>query len=221
MLNKWGTVAFERDLIRRILTDDPYRGVEKWLRMVPPAYRADVAVWVQSSFNAKWAKRLATQDTMHALVADLVCFIEGIEPRDPIPDDGSPWIADPPPWELRLEEHQRRMMDILAAGPIRPGYQHSPATYVEGREAPRRYLPWANAGGPNECAHGYAAGIPCPSCDATVEACARAAYDAYHGGMPRYRWDAPEGNYSVLPEVKEQFRAAARAVLAAAKGAGR
>lgn len=138
MLNKWGTVAFERDLIRRILTDDPYRGVEKWLRMVPPAYRADVAVWVQSSFNAKWAKRLATQDTMHALVADLVCFIEGIEPRDPIPDDGSPWIADPPPWELRPEEHQRRMMDILAAGPIRPGYQHSPATYVEGREAPRR-----------------------------------------------------------------------------------
>lgn len=208
MLNKWGTVAFERDLIRRILTDDPYRGVEKWLRMVPPAYRADVAVWVQSSFNAKWAKRLATQDTMHALVADLVCFIEGIEPRDPIPDDGSPWIADPPPWELRPEEHQRRMMDILAAGPIRPGYQHSPATYVEGREAPRRYLPWANAGGPNECQHGYAAGIPCPSCDATVEACARAAYSV--------------GRWEDLPRVTaEHWREVARAVLAAAGRGGK
>jgi hypothetical protein len=30
------------------------------------------------------------------------------------------------------------------------------------------YLPWAEAGGPNECAHGYARGIPCPSCDAAV-----------------------------------------------------
>jgi hypothetical protein len=30
---------------------------------------------------------------------------------------------------------------------------------------PKRYIPWANAGGPNECKHGYAAGIPCPDCD--------------------------------------------------------
>lgn len=28
------------------------------------------------------------------------------------------------------------------------------------------YLPWAEAGGPNECTHGYAEGIPCPKCDA-------------------------------------------------------
>ena len=27
-----------------------------------------------------------------------------------------------------------------------------------------RFIEWANAGGPNECSHGYAAGIPCPSC---------------------------------------------------------
>lgn len=27
-----------------------------------------------------------------------------------------------------------------------------------------RFIPWANAGGPNECSHGYAAGIPCPDC---------------------------------------------------------
>lgn len=28
---------------------------------------------------------------------------------------------------------------VLATGPVRPGYQHSTATYVEGREAPRRF----------------------------------------------------------------------------------
>jgi protein gp37 len=27
-----------------------------------------------------------------------------------------------------------------------------------------RFVPWANAGGPNECEHGYAAGIPCVRC---------------------------------------------------------
>lgn len=28
------------------------------------------------------------------------------------------------------------------------------------------YLHWSQAGGPNECEHGYAEGIPCPNCDA-------------------------------------------------------
>jgi len=32
------------------------------------------------------------------------------------------------------------------------------------RDQPKKYLDWANAGGPNECAHGYAADIACPSC---------------------------------------------------------
>ncbi len=27
------------------------------------------------------------------------------------------------------------------------------------------YLHWSEAGGPNECEHGYAEGIPCPHCD--------------------------------------------------------
>lgn len=27
------------------------------------------------------------------------------------------------------------------------------------------YLHWSEAGGPNECEHGYAEGIPCPDCD--------------------------------------------------------
>ncbi len=29
---------------------------------------------------------------------------------------------------------------------------------------PPVYMPWAESGGPNECEHGYAAGIPCPHC---------------------------------------------------------
>lgn len=34
---------------------------------------------------------------------------------------------------------------------------------------PKTYTPWKNAGGPNECPHGYAEGIPCPRCDAADE----------------------------------------------------
>lgn len=34
-----------------------------------------------------------------------------------------------------------------------------------------RYMPWANAGGPDQCSHKIAAGIPCRYCDeATLEA---------------------------------------------------
>lgn len=29
----------------------------------------------------------------------------------------------------------------------------------------KQYLEWAAAGGPNECEHGYAAGVPCPACE--------------------------------------------------------
>jgi hypothetical protein len=29
----------------------------------------------------------------------------------------------------------------------------------------KEYLGWQWAGGPNECKHGYAQGIPCPDCD--------------------------------------------------------
>jgi hypothetical protein len=28
-----------------------------------------------------------------------------------------------------------------------------------------QYLAWANAGGPNQCEHGYSEGIACPTCD--------------------------------------------------------
>lgn len=39
------------------------------------------------------------------------------------------------------------------------------AGYMATEPPPRKYLPWTMAGGPNECAHGYAEGIPCPDCD--------------------------------------------------------
>ena len=31
-------------------------------------------------------------------------------------------------------------------------------------DGPTRFLPWTDAGGPNECKHGYAAAVPCPDC---------------------------------------------------------
>jgi len=39
------------------------------------------------------------------------------------------------------------------------------AVQAAGRIMAGKYLPWSNAGGPNECAHGRADGIPCPECD--------------------------------------------------------
>lgn len=33
----------------------------------------------------------------------------------------------------------------------------------------KQYLRWEYAGGPNECDHEYAAGIPCPRCDDEIE----------------------------------------------------
>lgn len=168
-INEWGTIAFERSFIRQMLQDDPRRGVENWLRMVPPAYRDDMKLWIERRFNPKWACQKATRETMAAVEEDILGFLRTAMPyRAPIPDDGSPWIADPSPWELRPEEHQRRMMDILATGPTRPGYQHSPATWVEGREAPR------------PCGH---RGLPC-ECEDRKRATAREAEPAWSEAAP-------------------------------------
>lgn len=40
------------------------------------------------------------------------------------------------------------------------------ASAVESPRGPDGYVRWAYAGGPDECKHGHAAGIPCPRCDA-------------------------------------------------------
>lgn len=43
-----------------------------------------------------------------------------------------------------------------------------------------KYLPWTNAGGPNECKHGWADGISCPRCDENAISAYSAALDADH-----------------------------------------
>lgn len=45
-----------------------------------------------------------------------------------------------------------------------------PPTSMQPPEQKPKYLDWANAGGPNECKHGYAKGIPCPQCDLAHDA---------------------------------------------------
>jgi len=42
----------------------------------------------------------------------------------------------------------------------------SDPTPIPTHKATKKYVDWASAGGPDECSHGYAAGIPCPHCDA-------------------------------------------------------
>ncbi len=41
----------------------------------------------------------------------------------------------------------------------------TPQEAAEGSGFPMSGVDWASAGGPNECAHGYAEGIACPGCD--------------------------------------------------------
>ena len=47
-----------------------------------------------------------------------------------------------------------------------------------------RYMEWQKAGGPDECAHGYAKGIPCRACDVDTVMSARAALSPQNGGPP-------------------------------------
>jgi multidrug efflux pump subunit AcrA (membrane-fusion protein) len=41
----------------------------------------------------------------------------------------------------------------------------APSTGATAGGETTKYLHWSEAGGPNECEHGYAEGIPCPQCD--------------------------------------------------------
>lgn len=83
------------------------------------------------------------------------------------------------------------------------------AAYVEGREAPMEACEMpASSGG--------------AAWAATVEACARAAYEAEHGSQPRCLWTTPEGSdYAMRPDTKERYRRIACAVLAAAARGGK
>lgn len=57
---------------------------------------------------------------------------------------------------------------------------------AEDRKRRNAYQPWACAGGPNECAHGYSEVLPCPYCDEKLIADAAARIQA----EPREEEDA-------------------------------
>jgi len=67
-----------------------------------------------------------------------------------------------------------RLLALLARneGAGRPVRSPPPHRVEPGRSGPvlvdpsAVYIPWENAGGPDECAHGRAAGVPCPECQA-------------------------------------------------------
>jgi hypothetical protein len=65
--------------------------------------------------------------------------------------------------EVAERQPEQPGLTRLAAMRIAAGVQQ--VKHEQPGPAGERYLPWPRAGGPNECAHGYAAGIPCPDCD--------------------------------------------------------
>jgi hypothetical protein len=98
-------------------------------------------------------------------------------------EEAERWAAQHPEATMRREWFSTR-----------PGPEHEAAhpDPVHGQTS-KSYLDWAYAGGPDECVHGCAKGIPCPQCDATA---ARARADAFASGKPS---DVPVG--WVLEEV--------------------
>lgn len=80
--------------------------------------------------------------------------------------------------ESKAEQLQRDARDVCA--PIIERQAQDLAQAKRVIEAAQRlrnhhYPHWSSAGGPNECSHGFAEGIPCPSCDDALVA----AYDAW------------------------------------------
>jgi hypothetical protein len=88
------------------------------------------------------------------------------------------------------------------------------ATPYEEKPADKKYTQWTNAGGPNECKHGYADGIPCPKCDqekptSTRYYCPKCSAETNYGGISLESFkgqkpDAPadlEGLYDQLEKA--------------------
>lgn len=100
----------------------------------------------------------------------------------------------------------RSAANWAATGGWPSGYRHSPATYVEGREAPR---PCGHRGLPCECEDRKRAAAREAE---MLEACARAAYEA---------WATHRPSGEPFSDSGDEWRKVARAVLAAAGRGGK
>jgi hypothetical protein len=75
-----------------------------------------------------------------------------------------------------IAENDRQGVWVSPAGWWYAGWKHGRAELEAAQAEVKRltrlienkYVPWTNAGGPNECEHGYATGIPCRRCDEAV-----------------------------------------------------
>jgi hypothetical protein len=68
----------------------------------------------------------------------------------------------------------------------------------------KEYLPWQYAGGPNQCKHGYAAGIPCPDCNSRSR--------SYHEGLLKNLSDPTEAMAYVQAAIDDSPEAFWKAV---------
>lgn len=115
---------------------------------------------------AEWrAHRAANPDRAQVAALGAVLTVEAIAERCGLVRDEA---GD---WRHRGELHVWRHPDgrwTFGRGP-HPTEEAALRAYAAAKgidlAAPAEPVPWTNAGGPNECAHGYAEGIPCPRCD--------------------------------------------------------
>lgn len=69
------------------------------------------------------------------------------------------------PGDEMMEFYNRPIGDFLGTVKIDGQYVRRFSPSVSKKQAEvNRLIPWSDAGGPNECQHGYAAGISCPTC---------------------------------------------------------
>lgn len=65
------------------------------------------------------------------------------------------------PYARTAKSNANAEAGILGGHEVFPLYRHPPKPAAE----TKHYPAWETSGGPNECPHGYAAGIPCQRCD--------------------------------------------------------
>lgn len=95
------------------------------------------------------------------------------------PTDIAALLADVAEWQAREAETSAELAKVVAVANERQDRLEAEVRRLQARleamEAAgrrvlgdHRYVPWALTGGPDECEHGCAAGIPCRSCDVAL-----------------------------------------------------